>query len=151
MLSSSINFWKDCRGEYGYLTSDYVVQFSDEERTYISLTQYLHYHRAILCGGSEELKQQILSTSIPKVLRQLGAGINDTKEWKTQHEDFIEQGVSMKFKQNKALADALIKTGSATLIEGHPTEERWNIQVARKNLLGKALMRLRHEIVLFPL
>ncbi|CAJ1959845.1 unnamed protein product [Cylindrotheca closterium] len=111
--------------------------------------------------GDEEIGMQILATSDPRKIKQLGRkvrGFNE-KEWKKNRETIVYQNNMAKFTQNEYMKDVLLSTKGALLVEASPHDRIWGIGLreedAKKispmkwkgqNLLGKILTRVREDI-----
>lgn len=69
-------------------------------------------------------------------------------DWEEVKDDLMYRIVLAKFLQNPSLADALIKTGNAQLIEGNTWGDTyWGMcDSVGENKLGEILMRVRDEL-----
>lgn len=109
----------------------------------------------------EETWQKIIASVSPKVVKELGRLVKgfDANIWDSVKYDIVKTGNYHKFSQSMELADYLLSTGDAVLVEASPTDNIWGIGMAQddpdiqdvntwrgQNLLGFALMEVRDEI-----
>ncbi|KAF9245398.1 hypothetical protein BU15DRAFT_41154, partial [Melanogaster broomeanus] len=69
-------------------------------------------------------------------------------DWAQVHVEKMETALKLKFTQHSSLKKLLLGTGNAELVEDSPRDWFWGIGAdgSGSNELGKALMRLRHEL-----
>jgi ribA/ribD-fused uncharacterized protein len=84
----------------------------------------------------------------PSSAKKKGRHVTLRHDWEKVKEEYMYQIVKAKFIQNPAIADALLETGNALLIEGNTWGDTiWGMCNGRgQNKLGKILMRVRSEI-----
>ena len=84
----------------------------------------------------------------PSDAKRLGRHVPLREDWNSIKEQIMYEICKAKFTQNPDLAEKLLETGDAELIEGnwwHDTT--WGMCNGEgQNLLGKILMRVREEI-----
>ncbi|KIJ60140.1 hypothetical protein HYDPIDRAFT_32561 [Hydnomerulius pinastri MD-312] len=70
-------------------------------------------------------------------------------DWAQVHVEKMEIALKLKFTQHSNLKKLLLDTGDAELVEDSPRDWFWGIGAdgTGSNELGKALMRLRHELL----
>ena len=127
--------------------------------TFHSVEQYFHFNKALLTNDLSSA-QQILAASTPKECRRLGQQVKGFQDepWAAIARQVVERGVYLKFAQNPKLAEYLLGTGVAELVEASPFDARWGIGVPAHNALhvprsrwgtnwlGHALMRVRARL-----
>jgi hypothetical protein len=81
------------------------------------------------------------------IAKSLGGKMQLRKDWKEKKLDFMLYGVREKFK-DQGLAELLLSTEDATLIEGNDYNDKfWGVCRGKGlNHLGRILMRVRKEI-----
>src|SRR5690606_39291827 len=85
----------------------------------------------------------------PNEAKRLGRKINiDVDVWNQQSYSVMWQVQHLKYQQDRDLAQKLINTGDATLIEGNTWGDRlWGqVNGVGQNLLGEILMGVRKEL-----
>ncbi len=103
----------------------------------------------------------IVASKTPYTARTLGRKVKpfDAKEWDDVREQYMEDVLFAKFTSSHVLRGALLDTGDALIAEASPVDRQWGIGLAAadpraqdpaqwrgKNLLGKALMRVRAKL-----
>lgn len=111
--------------------------------------------------SDEETLAKILSAKTPGEAKKLGRLVRnfDDRLWKTARWDIVVQGNVAKFSQHAELAEHLLKTGDAILVEASPFDRIWGIGMAAsnpkadnpdqwqgQNLLGFALVEVRERL-----
>lgn len=161
ILNEIIYFWS-ARDEYGFLSQWFVSQFTDEAGiTYNCAEQYMMYQKAILFKD-KEIAQKILAETSPKIIKAFGRHVAnfDPAVWDKSKFDIVRTGNYLKFTQNKELKQKLLETKDAVLAEASPYDCVWGIGLSAadaasypnsawrgENLLGKALMAVREDLV----
>lgn len=145
---------------YGCFCQWYSCPFTVEGITYQTAEQYMMARKAALFEDYDILKQ-IMHTKDPAACKKLGRQVHhfDADKWSECREDIVYHANLAKFSQNRDLRYVLLGTGGATLAEASPTDRIWGIGLAAddprvqkrsewkgNNLLGKALMNVRHEL-----
>lgn len=112
-----------------------------------------------------EAEAEILATESPSEAKAIGRRIVDFDEtvWAEHRRDAVFDGNLAKFQQHPELADVLLLTGEAVLVEASPYDRVWGIGLASTdpraadplewpglNLLGFVLMDVRDELRRFP-
>lgn len=80
--------------------------------------------------------------------KKLGRQVTLRPDWEQIKDSVMEEVIHWKFKCNKDLAEALINTGDAILIEGNTWNDRyWGVcRGTGQNKLGKILMKERDRL-----
>lgn len=134
----------------------YPSKFMDSDgREYNCCEQYMMYKKALLFGDNDTAKQ-ILATTNPQQIKQLGRQVKhfDENVWNEVKFDIVVEGNTYKFSQNENLKKILMKTNKKIIVEASPYDAIWGIGFAEKdaiknehkwgeNLLGKAIMKVR--------
>lgn len=144
-----------------FLSNHHPSTFKLEDNTYQCMEQYLAFKKAEM-AQRHDLMQRALRTGDPveakSILNMLRHG--NSQDWEIAREDITIRGLRAKFEQNKHLAELLMDTRQITLGEASKDpcwgvgftldqpqildNSNWN---ASGNLLGRALMRVRSELV----
>lgn len=129
--------------------------------TYSNAEQYMMAHKAMLFGDDLYLKK-ILASTDPGKIKKYGRAIRgfDPEIWNGHKFDIVVEGNRLKYSQNPALMKRLADTGNKTIVEAAPYDKIWGIGLkkeaavkipeskwAGQNLLGKALMIVRDELL----
>ena len=90
----------------------------------------------------------IQNASKPMEARNLGQKCQLRENWEQIKDIVMYECVLAKFVQHKDLREQLVATGDEELIEDSPVDWTWGCgkDGTGKNLLGKALMRVRREL-----
>jgi len=90
----------------------------------------------------------IQNATKPMEARNLGQKCQLRENWEQIKDIVMYECVLAKFVQHKDLRDQLIATGDEEIIEDSPIDWTWGCgkDGTGKNLLGKALMRVRREL-----
>lgn len=131
-----------------------------DKKLFYNAEQYMMWSKASLFGD-HIMSERILRTSSPKEAKKLGREVSGFEEhtWELVRENVVCRGNYLKFSQNPEMRDLLLSTGDEILVECNPHDPVWscglNIDDPRvddpklwtgKNLLGKALMRVREVL-----
>lgn len=84
----------------------------------------------------------------PSEAKRKGRRVNLRTDWESVKDDAMRTVLRCKFMQNPELADMLVATGDAELIEGNTWNDRyWGVCNGKgKNRLGQLSMELRMEL-----
>lgn len=119
------------------------------------------YNKARLFEGNDDIAEAILATRQPSEIKKLGRKVRNFNGavWEQERSDIVFQGNLSKFNQNPALAEILLGTGDAVLVEASPDDRIWGVGLAITdpnihdpskweglNLLGQALMDVRSRL-----
>lgn len=115
--------------------------------------------------GDADLPARIVAAGTPGMAKALGREVTgfDDGDWARVRFSIVRTGNVEKFRQNPGLADWLLTTGDAILVEASPRDTIWGIGMAAshpdvehvdawrgENLLGFALMEVRDRLRAFP-
>ncbi len=84
-----------------------------------------------------------------KQYKSLGAKMRT--DWDNVKDDIMKDVLRIKFSSDKHCLEVLMNTGDSSLIEGSPYDGYWGWGKDKrgKNMLGKLLMEIRNENILF--
>ena len=111
-----------------------------------------HAFQAAKCLTDVE-SEMIRGCLTPREAKRMGRSVELLPDWEEVKEDVMLDLVRLKFRQNQELAEKLMLTGAAKLVEGNRWHDNtWGKCYCRRcagkkgqNLLGKALMQVRRE------
>lgn len=148
--NNTINVISDFRGKYYFLSNFYSAPveydgfvYSNNEAAFQSAKCIVHQDR------------RRFTNLPPNVAKALGRRIRLRADWEQIKDQTMYQIVKNKFLQNTDLANRLLQTESATLIEGNTWGDNyWGIspyngprsETSTNNHLGKILMKVRYEL-----
>ncbi len=111
--------------------------------------------------GDENVRAEILKAESPGLAKTLGRQVRNFEEsvWERCRFQFVVEGNTAKFNQNRELGNFLLGTGNRVLVEASPVDRIWGIGLAADdgqatnpemwpglNLLGFALMEVRQRL-----
>lgn len=136
-------------GEYAFLSN-----FADSPIFYDGIVYPTneHFFQAMKTLDEDE-RLKIAKAPTPGVAKRLGRKVQLRSDWEKVKVDVMRFGLQLKF-TNRELAQKLINTGDARLIEGNSWHDNtWGICFCEKcqntsgqNLLGELLMELRERL-----
>ena len=157
-------FWKISSGgvlDKGCLSQWFPGDFAVEGEMYSCAEQYMMAEKARVFGDNATLGK-ILAAETPHEIKKLGREVAgfDGSIWDGMKFGIVVRGNMAKFSQNEKLRDFLVGTADATLVEASPKDRVWGVGLEEtdrrilypdlwqgENLLGKALMKVREEIL----
>lgn len=104
-----------------------------------------HYFQAMKATNKMD-HDFIAYAKSPSVAKQRGRGTQLRKDWEEVKYEVMLTGLREKFK-NPTYAWFLLDTGDSIIREDSPTDFIWGYRNNGQNLLGKALMQVREEIL----
>lgn len=108
-----------------------------------------HYFQGMKFSGTP-YSEEIRNASSPMIAARLGRSRKQPlrRDWESVKDDVMRQAVRAKFEQHADLADLLLQTGDATLIEHTTNDSYWGDggDGSGKNMLGCILMQVREEL-----
>lgn len=158
-MGNVVRFY-DPSKENGYLSNWYISPFTYAGKQYFSCEQYLMEQKA-LTFGDDEAAEKIMNSKNLSEIKRLGKQVARYNEnlWKTIRPQVMRRGLRAKFQQNPQLLQELMNTGNAILAECAPRDAIWGIGIGMddersldpkewkgRNLLGRALMRVREDL-----
>lgn len=146
--------------ENGYLSNWYACDFEVKERKFSSMEQYMMFSKAMLFKDELSAKEIMNTDNVGKI-KALGRGVKQYNDiiWNGMRQIIIYEGLLAKFSQNEELKKKLLATEDAILAECAVQDRIWGIGCSMKddkrfdmnqwngqNLLGFALMKVRHDL-----
>lgn len=148
-----------------FVITEHSEYKDDEDITFSSAEQYMHYRKAQTFGDLRMAKK-ILAESDPAKIKKMGRRVKhfDAAQWDEIKLSIVRQGNIYKFSQNNELKKIILKTGRKVFIEAAPRDKIWGVGMSARNkdildtdnwpqpientnLLGKALESARSAIV----
>ena len=149
-------FWNSLYSQW------YLCDFEDKDwQRYSSAEQYMMVKKAELFENFD-IAEQIKNTISPKVIKELWRKVKnfDEKTWKNHRFEIVKEWNYLKFSQNKDLLNYLKEHRNLILVEWSPYDKIWWVWLHFQseeikdeknwkglNLLGKAIMEVRKELV----
>jgi ribA/ribD-fused uncharacterized protein len=141
-----------------FFTSKFKSSVEDGEIEYSHAEQW-HQHQKAILFGDHECAQRVLSSSLPWEQKSVGQHVKDfdRETWKVKGFEIAVKGNYYKFTQNPSLGRYLLSTKGKRLVEAR-NDSVWGIGITVSeaksgvkwnglNLLGKALMKVRDEML----
>lgn len=136
--------------EYAFLSNFYEAPFEKDGIVYPTNE---HFFQAMKTLDPKE-RQAIATADTPGQAKRMGRSVELRPDWEQSKYQIMKKGLTLKFLTHKDLADKLIATGDAWLIEGNTWHDNtWGdchcpqcLLVDGKNWLGTLLMDLRREL-----
>jgi len=155
-------FWGNQPAKDGSITKSCFSQWWESAFTadgikYKSAEHYMMAKKAALFGDTAVM-EKIIACKSPAEAKKLGREVTgyDDDLWLQHRYAIVINGNYYKFKQNNALKQFLLSTGTRVLVEASPVDAIWGIGLAADNpdcnepekwrgdnLLGFALMEVR--------
>lgn len=131
------------RDDYFFLSNFFLCNITIGGITYGSAEAAFQAQKVL---DDEEKKRFIDIT--PLQAKRLGKKVELRKDWEEVKVNIMKEVVRCKFFQNLNLAEKLLQTGDAELIEGNKWRDYfWGMCNGKgKNNLGKILMEVREEV-----
>lgn len=137
------------QGEYRWLSNFwpapimYMGLVAKEQQVYPTAE---HLYQALKTIDPRE-REAIRTAATPGAAKRLGKTVTMRPSWDRKKDGFMDKVTSLKYGQNPALAQLLIDTGDAELIEANTWHDTyWGVCTCPKhngageNMLGKILM-----------
>lgn len=147
--------------ENGICSNWYKSDFEIDGVKFSCVEQYMMYKKAMLFNNIR-IAKEIMAETDPKNMKALGRKVKglDFNVWDKHKFEIVLTGVTNKFMQNKELEQWLIEAEADYFVEASPFDAIWGIRLSPtdprcldvnqwkgENLLGKALMQAREDIV----
>jgi ribA/ribD-fused uncharacterized protein len=139
---TEIKFFERDRDEYGWLSNFAPSPITDLYGVVWPTAE--HAFQAEKCEAEED-RIRIYKAGTPLLAKRLGRKVQLPSDWEDVKVEVMLRIVYAKFKQNPELAEKLVATGYATLIEDSPHDSFWGAgpNGTGRNELGKILMEVR--------
>lgn len=135
----------DCfDGEYAFLSNFYD---SPIEKDGIVYPTNEHFFQAMKTLDNEERKK-IAAAETPGKAKRMGRNVKLRPDWEQSKFQIMKEGLTLKFLCHKDLAEKLVATGDAWLIEGNWWGDTyWGVcNGVGHNMLGNLLMEIRGDL-----
>ena len=144
------------------LSNWFPTKFTVDNIEYPTTEHFMMAEKARLFDDSD-IRSQILCAGSPGAAKSLGRKVKGFDEdlWIAHRFEIVIRGNEAKFSQNASMREYLASTGTKILVEASPPDRIWGIGMAQDderaanpklwrglNLLGFALMEVRHRICL---
>lgn len=108
-----------------------------------------HKFQAMKCVDGDPMRREIAKASTPGKAKKIGRKVNLRPGWDEMRVSVMMTIIQEKFAPNTQLAQQLIDTAPATLIEGNTWNDRfWGVCRGKgQNHLGKILMEWRSHLI----
>jgi ribA/ribD-fused uncharacterized protein len=138
------------------------VRFEYKGHTFYNSEQAFMWEKALLFKD-QKIADKIFECDSPKEAKALGRKVKnfDSVKWDQVGFDLMVDINYEKFNQNPSLTEILFSTGTKTIVEASPFDKIWGVGLhwdddrildeknwQGKNLLGKALMKVRDRLVI---
>jgi len=146
----------------GYLSNFYKVNFKENNLIFNCSEQYFMYQKCLTFNPKNNiLLNKILSEVNSYKIKQFGRQVKNYNEsvWNKARYGIMIKALRLKFTQNADIKAKLLSTNPKKLYEVSPYDSIWGIGLSVQeamytdpkhygsNLLGKALMQIRDELV----
>lgn len=136
---------KEFNGNYRFLSNFYHAPVC------VSGIDYLNTEAAYQAGKTLDMDVRAEFSSLdPSTAKKKGRYVELRADWDVVKIEIMELCLRAKFMKHPDLAEKLIATGNAKLIEGnHWGDTIWGVSLKTgkgKNLLGKLLMNIREDL-----
>jgi hypothetical protein len=145
---TEIRFYRST-GEHGFLSNLYpiviIVKIDGQDVGFGSVEQAYQYRKT----PNKQIAEYIRAAPYPRLAAVVGHGLfpyDVTPNWNQIKVEWMRTCLEAKF--TGKMAEALLKTGDAVLIEGSKSDAFWGAgkKGNGKNMLGLLLMQLRERL-----
>ena len=138
-------------GKYAFLSNFFYAPFVYDGIIYPTNEHFFQAMKTL----DQEKRKQIAKAKTPGAAKRMGRQVQLREDWEQVKYTAMRVGVERKFDAHPGLAEKLIATGDAILIEGNSWHDNtWGscfcskcAAIAGKNWLGEILMERRKELV----
>lgn len=129
-------------GEYAFLSNFYPAPIKFDG------IEYLNNESAFQAQKCPARRAEFMNIS-PEQAKHLGRRVELRSDWESIKDEIMYAICVCKFVQNPELAEKLIATSNAELVEGNYWHDHyWGVcNGSGKNKLGKILMNIREELI----
>jgi ribA/ribD-fused uncharacterized protein len=150
------------KNEFGYMSNFYETTFIEHNTKFTCSEQYLMYYKCIIFDPLNfALLNAIIKETSPIKIKKFGRQVKNYNDivWDALRYDIMLNGLRLKFNQNETIKLQLKQTSNKNLFEASIFDKIWGIgfnaakaisikkEKFGRNLLGKALMQVRLEII----
>ena len=137
-------------GKYAFLSNFFYAPFVYDGIIYPTNEHFFQAMKTL----DQEKRKQIAEAKTPGAAKRMGRQVQLREDWEEVKYTAMRVGVERKFDAHPGLAEKLIATGDAILIEGNSWHDNtWGscfcpkcAAIAGKNWLGEILMERRREL-----
>ena len=137
-------------GKYAFLSNFFYAPFVYDGIIYPTNEHFFQAMKTL----DQEKRKQIAEAKTPGAAKRMGRQVQLREDWEEVKYTAMRVGVERKFDAHPELANKLISTGDAILIEGNSWHDNtWGscfcpkcAAIAGKNWLGEILMEKRKEL-----
>ena len=138
-------------GKYAFLSNFFYAPFVYDGIIYPTNEHFFQAMKTL----DQEKRKQIAEAKTPGAAKRMGRQVQLREDWEEVKYTAMRVGVERKFDAHPGIAEKLIATGDAILIEGNSWHDNtWGscfcpkcAAIAGKNWLGEILMERRKELV----
>ena len=138
-------------GKYAFLSNFFYAPFVYDGIIYPTNEHFFQAMKTL----DQEKRKQIAEAKTPGAAKRMGRQVQLREDWEEVKYTAMRVGVERKFDAHPGLAEKLIATGDAILIEGNSWHDNtWGscfcpkcATIVGKNWLGEILMERRKELV----
>ena len=146
-MTSIINFYRE-RDAYGFMSNFYRAPIDLDGRIWPTTE---HYFQAMKFETTDpEAVEKVRLVKCPGEAAREGRKRSNPlrSDWEQIKDDIMRKCLMAKFTQHKELAQELIATGDARLVEHTKNDSYWGDggNGTGRNMLGKLLMELRSQL-----
>lgn len=146
----TIGVVEEFRGEYQFLSNFYPSLVTRDGVTYPTVEHFFQASKA----ADIETHFYIVGLDTPGKAKSVGRSIELRDDWELVKYQTMHIGVTLKFFQNRHLADDLLQTGDMLLLEGNTWgDDIWGVvwdydaeEWVGRNHLGQMLMDVRNQL-----
>ncbi len=163
METESEIYFYNLKNPFSYMSNFYKTNFRDIDGIlYNCSEQYFMYHKCKTFDPSNKiLLNNILHEKSATRIRNYGRQVQNFNDiiWKEKRYNIMLEALKLKFNQNDIIKQKLLQTKPKMLYEASKYDKIWGIGYCDKeaiyvdknifgeNLLGKALMEIRSELL----
>ena len=135
---------------HGYLSNFYELPQPIEIDGQLWCTSEHYFQAQQFVSTAPELAEAIRTTRAPSKVWRMAERNRERRrnDWDSVKDDVMRKAVWEKFRQNPSLADQLLGTGDANLVEHTASDAYWGDggDGSGLNMLGKILMEVRARL-----
>ena len=150
-MRQKIFFWSDNdKKKYGCFSNFYEGPYIIDDKVWPTTEHYF----AAMKSEDEKEREAICKAATPLDAKRMGRVVKLRPDWEDVKYEIMLDALRAKFGNNAKLKEILLSTGDALIYEDSPTDKVWGTGEkggvgTGQNLLGKALMQVRQELVDF--
>jgi ribA/ribD-fused uncharacterized protein len=147
MSQKKIFFWENS-DEFGAFSNFWPGPYEIEGKEWPTTEHYFAAMKTL----DEEEREQIRAAATPGTAKMLGREVTLRPDWQQVKYEVMLTALRAKFGNYQELKNLLLSTGDALIYEDSPYDHVWGTgrrgaEGNGQNLLGKALMQVREELL----